>query len=118
MFKSPIAPVRRHLAAAGSGIVFRAHRLQQHVVGSDAEHEHQRAVAVIREEPIVTWFQHQTRRHLDGFVARAADLKEDLILALELNLAIVQTPREKHGAIDADQRVAVEALVFRWVVIR
>ena len=98
--------MRRHLAAAGCRIGFRAHPLQKHFVGSDAEHEHQGAIAIVREEPIVGGLQNQTRGREDGFVACAADLKEQSVLALELDLAIVETAREKHRAIDPDRALS------------
>ena len=98
-----IAPVRRHLAAAGCGIGFGADSLQEHVVGRDAEHQHQGAVAIVREKPIVGGLQEQPGGGEHGFMAGAADLKEQAILALQLDFAIVQAPRQEHGAIDANQ---------------
>jgi hypothetical protein len=77
-----------------------------------------RAVAIVREEPIVGRLQDQTGCGQDGFMPSAANLEEKAILALQLNLAIVQTARHEHSAIDADQRFALEALVFRRVVVR
>ena len=41
----------------------------------------------------------------------ARDLKKDLLLALEQNLAIVDSPRGKHDAIRIDQLLAGEALI-------
>ena len=101
-----IPPVRRHLAPAGSGIVLRADALQQHLVRRLADHEGQRAVAIIGEEPVVPGFQHQARGHQDGFMPCPADLKEDLVLALELDFAVVNLAGEKHRAVNADQGVA------------
>ena len=46
-----VAPVRRHLAAAGSGIILGADGLQQHLERRDAEHQAEGAVAVIRDKP-------------------------------------------------------------------
>ena len=48
----------------------------------------------------------------------AAHLEEDLVLPLELDFAVVQAAREKHRAVDANQRIAVEALVFRGIEFR
>ena len=106
------SPVRRHLAAARRGVVLRADGLEQHLVWRDAEHESERAVAVVREEPIVARLQQQARRDEDAFMAGAAHLKENLVLPLELDFAIVQAAREEHRAVEANQRFAVEALVF------
>ena len=72
----------------------------------------------MREKPIVGRLQHQARGRKHRFMARAADLEEQSVLPLELNLAIVQTPREKHRAINADQRFALEAVVLRRVELR
>src|SRR5262245_11862283 len=48
-----VRPVRGHLAAAGRGIVLRAHRAEQHIEGRDAEGQRQRAVAIVGEKPVV-----------------------------------------------------------------
>ena len=110
-----MAPVRRHLATARCGVVFRADALQQHLVRSDAEHQHQSAVAVVREEPVVCGLENQAGGGENGFVARATDLEEDFILALKLNFAVVEPAGEEHRAIDADEGFAVEAVVARGV---
>ncbi len=49
----PRAPVARHLPAPRRGIVGGADGLQQHLVRRDAQRERERAVAVVREEPVV-----------------------------------------------------------------
>src|ERR1700677_1573361 len=46
---------------------------------------------------------------------RAAYLKEDLVLPLELDFAVVEPPRQKHRAVDADESIAVQAVVLRSV---
>ena len=46
-------------------------------------------------------------------MTRPADLEKNSVLPLELNLSIVQTPREKHRAINSDQGLAVKALILR-----
>jgi hypothetical protein len=43
-------------------------------------------------------------------MARAGDLKVNLILALELDFAVIQAAGKVHGAVNADERVAVEAV--------
>ena len=50
------SPVRGHLAAAGTGIVGRADGAEQHFVGSRAQGEAERAVAIVRIEPVVAGF--------------------------------------------------------------
>jgi hypothetical protein len=46
--------------------------------------------------------------HLNAFVPGAGDLKEDLVLLLELDLLVVQTTRQEHGAVEAQRRLAVQ----------
>src|ERR1700735_1209925 len=110
-----MAPVRRHLAAAGGGIVFRADCFEHHFVGSDTEREHESAVAVVREKPVVGRLQDKAGGDQSAFVSCAADLEVDFVLALELDFAVVEAAREKHQAVDADKGVAIEALVLRGV---
>ena len=75
-------PVRRHLPPAGAGVVGRAHRLQQHVVGGRAQGQAQRPVAIIGIKPVVAGLQGKGRSHAYGFMSGAGDLEEDLLLAL------------------------------------
>ena len=42
-------------------------------------------------------------------VAGAGDLEEDLVLALELDLLVVDAARQEHGAVRADELVARKA---------
>ena len=65
-------------------------------MGSDAEREHESAVAIVRKKPIVGRLQDQTGGDESGFVSCAADLEVDFILALELDFAVVEAAREKH----------------------
>jgi hypothetical protein len=44
-------------------------------------------------------------------MAGAADLEVDLALALELNLLVVEAPRQEHPSIRAEQLVGSEAFV-------
>src|SRR6185369_10599282 len=61
-------------------------------------------------KPIVGGLEHNSRRHEDSFVTRAADLKEDSILPLELNLFVVETSRQIHRAIHLDQQLVIRQL--------
>ena len=45
-------------------------------------------------------------------MAGAGDLKVDLVLALELDFAVIQAAGEKHRAVKTNERVAVEAAKF------
>ena len=83
------APVRGHLAAAAGRIGGRAHGLQHHLVGRDAQRQAQRAIAIVGKEPVVAGTQRQRRAHLQRLVAGARNLEEDLLLPLEKDLAVV-----------------------------
>ena len=105
------APVRRHLASARTGIVARAHSLQQHVVSGRAQGEAERPVAVIGIKPVVTGLQGKGRSHAHGFMAGAGDLEKDLLLALEQDLFVVHPPGGIHVAVGFDQLFAGETFV-------
>jgi len=107
-----VAPVRRHLASGRGRIVLGAHRAQQHVVGGDAEMQHQGPVAVVGVEPVVSRAQGQPRGDQDGLVPRAADLEEDLVLPLELDLLVVHPPGQVHRPVDGQQGLAIQGEPF------
>ena len=94
-----VRPVRRHLPAAGCRIVRGADRAEEHVERRDADRQRQRAIAVIREEPVVPRSKVLPGRDEHGLVPRAADLEKCLALILELNLLVVDLPRQEHEAI-------------------
>ena len=111
--KRAVAPVRRHLAAAvGRVVLGRADGGEKHLARRHAERQAQRAIAVVREEPVVARLQLLAGGDQDGLVAGAADLEERLLLVLELNLLVVDPPRQEHQAIGREQLVARQALVF------
>ncbi len=95
--------MRGHLASARRGIVGRAHRLQELFVGRIAERKAQPAVAVIGIKPVVAGTQQNSRRHQQRFMPRARDLEEDLLLALEHDLPVVDPARLVHQPVDLDQ---------------
>jgi hypothetical protein len=70
-----------------------------------AEREAERAVAVVGEEPVVPRPQLQAGGHEHRFVPRAADLEEDLAAVPELDLLVVDLPRQEHRAIRREQVV-------------
>src|SRR5207248_9961000 len=83
-------------------------RLGRGQAGLEAE----RAVAVVGVEPVVARAQGQPRGDEHGLVARARNLEEDFVLPLELNLLVVNAPRQVHRAVDADKLVAAQASVL------
>ncbi len=103
-----VAPVRGHLAAARGGVVLGPHGAQQHLLGRHAQLQHQRPVAVVAVEPVVGRLQGHAGRHQHGLVPGAADLEVDAVLALELDLLVVDATGEVHGAVDAQQGAPVE----------
>ena len=106
-----LAPVRRHHAAARGRIVRRADRREQHLVRRHAEHERQRAIAIVGEEPVVSRLERHAGGDENRLVAGAADLEEDLALVLELDFLVVEASRQHHPAIRREQIVAGEAFV-------
>src|SRR6267142_3497208 len=110
-----VTPVRRHLASAGSWVVCGTDGLQQSLQRRDAEHQAQGAVAIVRVGPVDAGAKEQSYGGGNGFVTGARNLEVNFVLALELNLTVVETPRKKHGAINADQRFAVEAVILGGV---
>src|ERR1700756_3165376 len=107
-----MAPVRRHLAAAGSRVIFGAHRLQKHFERRDAEHQAKGAVAVVREDPVDAGTKKQPHCGRYGFMAGAGDLEKDLVLTLQLDFTVVQAAGEKHRAVKSNEGIAVEAAKF------
>ncbi len=103
--------MRGHLPATGAGIVSRAHGVQEHFVRSGTQRETERAVPIVRIEPVVTRLQGKSRGHAHRFMPRAGDLEEDLLLTLEHDLPIVDAPGGEHDAISFNQLLGGEALI-------
>ena len=98
-----VTPVRRHLPATGVGVVGGAHGGEQHLRRRHAERQAQRAVAVVGIEPVVRWPQRFARRNEHGFVARPRNLEKDLVLPLELDLLVVEAPRQEDQPVHIEQ---------------
>ena len=111
MWQIAVAPVRGHLPAAARLVVARSDAREKHRERRDAEREAQRAIAVVRVEPVVAGAKRQAGRDEDGFVARAADLEIDEALILELDLLVVDAPRQQHRPVDPDEIVVCEVVV-------
>jgi hypothetical protein len=108
--QAPVTPVRRHLAAARVGVVLGPHRGEEHLLCRHAQLQHERAVAVVRVEPIGGGAHGHAGGDEDGFVPRAADLEIDLVLPLELDFLVVDAPRQVHRPVDGEECLAVEPL--------
>ena len=89
----------RHLPTAGVRIDRGAHGAIEHFGGRYAKLQAEGPVAIIQVEPVVRRTQHQAGRRQHRFMAGTRDLKEDLVLALELNLLVVQAARRVHHAV-------------------
>jgi len=81
--------VRRHLTTARGGVCRRSNRLQEHIRRRHAEREAEGTIPIVRKEPVDARTKGQSRTHLKSLVTGTGDLKEDLLLSLEQNLAII-----------------------------
>src|ERR1700733_5249703 len=113
-----MAPVRWHLTSARGGIVLRADSFEKHFVSRHAERQAESAIAIVGIEPVVSSLENETGGDEYAFMAGAADLEVNFVLALELDFAVVELAREEHRAINADERVAVETVIFRGIEFR
>ena len=89
-----------HLAVRGTD------RLEELVFNGVAKREANGSVPVVGEEPIVAGTHGHASSNEEGLVTGAGDLKEDLLLTLENDLAVIGSPREIHQAIELDQLLA------------
>ena len=105
------APVRGHLPPRRRRVVRGAEGLQEHVPGRHPEAEADRAVAVVREEPVRPLPHVERDRRLDRLVPRAADLEEDPVLALELDLLVVDPAGRDHVPVHPEKVVARKPFV-------
>ena len=105
------APVRRHLPPAGLRVSCGTHGHQQHVERRRAQSQAQRAISIVGIKPVVAWLQGKARCGANRFMARARDLEEDFLLALEQDLPVVHTPRRVHDPVGLNQPLAGETFV-------
>ncbi len=82
-----MSPVRRHLPPARTGIVPRTHRLQQHIQWRHSQHQAQRAIAIIRINPVRAGPQKQAHGRGHCFMTSTLDF------------AVIQFSRKIHRAI-------------------
>ena len=99
-------------------IGFGADTLQQHLERRHAELQAQRAVAIVRIEPIIARLQAHSRRHQDRLVTSAANLKKDAVLVFHLNLFVVEPPRQVHRAEDLQHLFAAELRELAFALFR
>src|SRR6185437_4821327 len=85
---------------------------------SRPEGKAQRAVAIVRKEPIIASLQREGRGHSNGFMTGTGNLEKDFLLSLEGNLPVVHTPGHTHVAIEFDQLFAAKPFVVPYVLMR
>src|SRR6266568_4011950 len=105
--------MRGHLPSAGTRVVFGAHRAEEHDERRHPQFEAKRPVSVVREKPVVAGLEMKRAGNADGLVADAVDLEEGAVLSLELNLLVVNPPRQVHGSVGGDEQVAGKLLTFQ-----
>src|SRR5690606_7863741 len=76
-----VTPVGRHLPPTGGRVLGRAHRLEQDLLGGDAEAEHQGEVAVVGEEPVVAGAQLVGEAEQQGLVDGPGDAGQQEVVA-------------------------------------
>src|SRR5438309_6282261 len=113
-----MSPVRGHLTPVRTRIGFSADTLQQHLERRHAKLQAQRAIAIVRIEPVVTRLQAHSRRDQDRFMTSAANLKEDAVLVFHLNLFVVEPPRLIHRAKHLQHLFAAELWQFAFALFR
>ena len=89
----------RHLSAGAVRIVVGPYRSEEMVERDLADRERQGTVAIVEVKPIVAALEVGSHRNLDGLVSGPRDLEEDLVLALEGDLAVIQPSSRDHGAV-------------------
>src|SRR5438067_11657906 len=102
--------MRRHLPAAGAGVVLRSHSRKKHFEGGYAEHKAKCAVAIIRINPVDTWAKEKSYRGANRFVSGDGNLEVDFVLALQWNVEVVKHPREYNRAVNANQVFVIETV--------
>src|SRR5882724_344437 len=104
--------MRRHLPAMRIRILLRAHRRQQLFKRSHTKLKTKCAVSIVWIKPIVTRFENHAGGNQHSFMTGSADLKENFILSLELNLLIVKATRQVHHAVHVQQLRARQTVML------
>ena len=103
-----VTEMRRHLATTGGRVGLGADGLQEMVQRGLAEREHHRPVAVVRVEPVLPGDAVLGDGHADSLVTGTGNLEEDLVLALQADLAVVDAARGDHGAVEPQKLLVRE----------
>ena len=98
-----VAPVRRHLPAAGVGVVGRADGGEELLGRGHAEAEAEGPVAVVEVEPVVGRAEDLGGGGQHALVAGAGDLEKDAVLTLELDLLVVDPAGQQHRLVNVEE---------------
>ena len=104
------ARVCRHLPAAACLVGSRAHGLQHHLIRCNPQRKAQRAVSIVREEPVVAWPQSQSCSHLQRLVSGSRYLKINLLLPLQQDFTVIHMPGEIHQPVDFNQLLSAQSV--------
>src|SRR5205085_8169365 len=107
-----MSPVRRHLPTVRVRVSRSAYSREKLFERSHSQLQTQGSVAVVWIKPIVTSLQSHPSRYKHGLVPRAADLKEDFVLILQLNLFVINAPREIHSAVHLNHLLTIQTPVI------
>ena len=103
-----VAEVDGHLASPRGGVLGRAGPLQEVLVGRLAHRDSERAVPVVGVDPVGSGAQVPGDGHLDCLVSGGRELEEDLALALEAHLPLVDEPGDEHEAVHLKEVAGLE----------
>src|ERR1022692_2288883 len=109
--KVGIAAVGGHLASARTGVVGLPNPLQKHVVRLDPERQTQRAIPIIRVEPVIPPFHCQASGYANALMPCPGHLEIDLLLALEQDFPVVNPPGGVDDAVGLDELLARKSFI-------
>ena len=99
------APVVRHLATPGVGVVALGQHGQEDLIRRHAQGEDHADVAVVREGDVVAGPQRPCRADLGGLLALGGDVEPGLAVAGEVPGLLVDEPGQEDGAVHPDHVV-------------
>ncbi len=88
-----VAPVGGHLPAAGAEVILCSDCREKVLQGSYPKHQAKSTIAIVGVKPVNAWAEEEAHDGGDRFMPGAGNLKIDFVLALQLDLAIIQPPR-------------------------
>src|SRR5258708_18542794 len=92
---------------AGGG----AHRLKKHFIRLGTQGQAQRAIAVIRVEPVIAGPERRASGTTSVFVSSSRQLEVDLLLALQQDFPVINAPGREHVAVGLDELVASKPFI-------